>query len=483
MHKVKRPDGLVLALDIGTSSSRTALFTSSGERLLKTTAQQAYPLKYTADGGAELDPQVLLEAVERCIAQTLQAQGKDSKLKRQPILAVGTSAFWHSLIGVGDKNKPLTPIYTWADSRCREDAAWLRVEFSEKAVHKKTGCMLRASYWPAKLAWLQRTQPKLKVHTWMSPAEWLYREFFGVANCSYSMASGTGLFDPSQLRWDMPMLDYFGLDESNLNVAGDEPLAGCRKFSALKSVPWFPAIGDGVAGNLGSGATRPGLAAINVGTSAALRVMKSGANAHAPFGLFSYRVDSQRYVVGGAISNAGNLRAWCMRELALDKDAARLERELAARPSPAHGLTVLPFWSAERAPTWDDEKTGLIQGLTQNTTALDILQAITEASYYRISRIGGMVLAAEKSVPKFIVSGGIQRSASSLQRLADVLGQPVYANDEPEASLRGAAVFALEKMGLAPAALKPGKPVRPRKKYSDIYHRAMLEQTALEEQI
>jgi len=480
MRTRKAEKGLVLALDIGTSSSRAALFTGAGERLLHTTTQQAYPLKYTPDGGAELSPRTLRAAVENCIGKTLHVYRGDPMLRGVPVTAVGTSCFWHSMIGVGDKNKPVTPIYTWADSRCRPDAAGLRKEFSEKTVHHRTGCMLRTSFWPARLAWLRRTRPELKVRTWMSPAEWLYREFLGVSNCSLSMASGTGLFRPDKLAWDKSLLDRFGLDENKLNITGDEPLAGCRHFEELKSVPWFPAIGDGAASNLGSGATRPGLAAINVGTSAALRVMKSGSGVHAPFGLFCYRVDSERFLVGGAVSNAGNLRAWCLRELNLDGDSASLEREMARRPSPAHGLAVLPFWTAERAPTWDEDKTGVIHGITQNTTALDILQATTEASYYRISRIADLILEKEKIAPRFIVSGGIQKSPSSLQRLADVLDQPVFVNDEPEASLRGAAIFALEKMGRKLAGLKLREAIRPRPKVVALYKQAKAAQQKIE---
>ena len=64
---------LILALDIGTSSTRTALFDVGAERLAGTTAQQTYPLITTADGGAEVDPPVLLGAVLHCLEQTLRA--------------------------------------------------------------------------------------------------------------------------------------------------------------------------------------------------------------------------------------------------------------------------------------------------------------------------------------------------------------------------------------------------------------------------
>src|SRR5690606_9102259 len=135
-------------------------------------------------------------------------------------------------------------------------------------------------------------------------------------------------------------------------AVGDEP-------TPWQGKAWYPAIGDGAASNLGSGADRVGLGAMNVGTSGALRIMKEGRVARAPLGLFAYRVDARRFLVGGAVSNAGNLHAWCLRELNLGASPASLEKKLANRPEPRHGLTVLPFWTAARAPTWDEQAEGV----------------------------------------------------------------------------------------------------------------------------
>ncbi len=476
----------ILAFDIGTSSLRTSFFTAGAERLTATTAQETYPLHTTADGGAELTPALLREAALRCLRTSLAALRADRKLAKARIVGIGTSCFWHSLVGVGSGNTPITPIITWADSRCQKDAEALRAEFSEKDLHARTGCMVRASFWPAKLRWLRRTKPTLfgKVRLWLSPAEWLQREFCGEAQCAYGMATGTGLFNPSRLKWEPTLLEACGLREEQLGDLGDSPssllLKWAAEFPELAETPWFPAIGDGAASNLGSGATRPGLAAINVGTSAALRVMTAGKRARAPYGLFCYRVDAERFLVGGAVSNAGNLRAWCLRETRLPESAEEIERELQARTKPAHGLTILPFWTAERAPTWRDDLQGTIAGLTQHTSAMDILQATTEAVYYRIARIAEMVTKHEGAQPKFIVSGGIQKSPASIQRLAHILDAPLYANDEAEASIRGAAVFVAEKLGREVPPFKGGKPVRPRKALAVLYRQHRAAQARLE---
>lgn len=465
---------LVLAIDLGTSSTRTAFFDAEGRRLAHTTAQQTYPLLTSADGMAELEPGALLGAVKMCIAESLRLRRGDAALKGLSIAGIGVSCFWHSLIGCNAKGEAVTRVITWADSRCREDAAKLRKKLDEKETHARTGCMLRASFWPAKMKWFQREQERLhsRVSQWMSPAEWLQLQLAGDANCAIGMATGTGLFNPTTLTWDPAMLKLSGLSEKQLRPLSDEPIivtgALAQEQPELKGVRWFPGIGDGAASNLGSGATKPGIAAINVGTSAAIRIMREGKEARAPYGLFCYRVDARRTLVGGAVSNAGNLRAWCMRELRL-ADGPEIETALAARPEPLHGLVVLPFWTAERAPTWNEDATGSIHGIRQSTTALDMLQAITEATYHRIARISELLSAEGKMPPKLIVSGGIQKSASALQRLANVLGQTVYPNDEAEASLRGAAVYALEKLGYSIPSSKFVHGVRPTAKPTRLY--------------
>lgn len=475
----------LLALDIGTSSCRTAFFDESGKRILESTAQKTYPLWTTSDGGAELDPHLLLDAVRRCLAQTLAHARSTRALRGFKVRGMGVSCFWHSLVGANADGEPLTKVITWADARCRQDANRLRETLSEKTVHARTGCMLRSSFWPAKLLWLRRTQASLfrRVKRWMSPAEWLQLQLTGATRCALGMATGTGLFNPSKLQWDGALLEHCGLKAAQLPELSDEPVHAtgplASEFPELAGVPWFPAIGDGAASNLGSDCTLPGLAAINVGTSAALRIMLAGKTAKAPTGLFCYRVDARRYLVGGAVSNAGNLRAWCLKELNVS-DPQALESELSKRPGPDHGLTVLPFWTAERAPTWNEGLRGAILGLTQATSAIDLLQAVTEATFHRIAQIAEALSGQTLEPPKYFVSGGIQHSQSALQRLADVLNQPLHANPEPEASIRGAAVFAMEKLGMPIAPLPILPPLHPRKAVAQRYAQERERQAALE---
>ena len=192
-----RTELVVLAIDLGSSSIRTALFDQAGAILVRTMAQREYAIRYTPDGGAELSPAILRRAADGCLAETLRGRRDSPRLRTIPIAAIGGSSFWHGLLGLDRAGRPVTPIFTWADYRSGLDARLLRAELSEAEIHGRTGCMLRASYWPAKLRWLRRTQPRLfeRVVRWASPAQWIFCELFGAATSSHSMASGTGLYN------------------------------------------------------------------------------------------------------------------------------------------------------------------------------------------------------------------------------------------------------------------------------------------------
>jgi gluconokinase len=477
---------LILALDVGTSSVRAALFTTGAECLLATAAHQAYALRVAPDGTAELDMHDLERATVRVIADALRAR---RKLRGNPaIVAVGASCFWHSL--VGERAGRPTPIYTWGDGRCRDDAARLRAKLNENSYHAQTGCLLHTPYWPAKLRWLRRTGKATRIERWLSPADWLYGRLCGSFTTSVSMASGTGLFDARGQRWAPSLMKLCGVSERQLAAISDKPLRvadgadamlpALHRFPELREASWFPALGDGACSNLGSDAVTPRLAALNIGTSAAVRLIRPHRAARVPFGLFCYQVDGDRALVGGAISNAGNLRAWALRELRLADDPRAVERALAGRELPRHGLSVLPFWTGERAPSWPEATSGTITGLTYATTALDLLQALTESTYHRLAQITDELARGHDQLD-LVVSGGICHSSAALQRLADVLGRPLRACAEPEASLRGAAVSVAERLGHRVKPLRPGRLFRPRARAAQAYAEARAAQIALEQ--
>src|SRR3989449_239515 len=200
---------MVIALDVGTSSARAALYDARGRAVEGRFHQVPYQPTTTRDGGVEHDPRVLLDAATTCLDAVARAARHDD------VRAVGVTTFWHGLLGFDAAQRPVTPIFTWADSRSAADAALLRGALDEAALHARTGCHLHSSYWPAKLRWLVRERPEATapVARWGSFGEYLELNLFGEASTSVSMASATGLFDQQALRWGAEAPAAPGLDE------------------------------------------------------------------------------------------------------------------------------------------------------------------------------------------------------------------------------------------------------------------------------
>jgi gluconokinase len=306
----------------------------------------------------------------------------------------------------------------------------------------------------------------------VSFGEYLTLRLFGEARISVSMASGTGLFDQRRQVWDGPILDTLGLTPDHLSglADADRPATGLRapyaaRWPALARIPWFPAWGDGACSNVGAGCVGSDRAALMIGTSGAMRVCWETAGATPPAGLWCYRVDRRRVLLGGSLSNGGNLYAW-LRETLRVGDPAVLEREIAALPPDGHGLTVLPFLAGERAPGWQASARAAVAGLSLATRPVDIVRAALETVAYRFALIHALLREACPTVNEIVATGGgLAASPTWTQIVTDVLGVPVRPSTEVEGSSRGAALLALEALGAVPslvaAPARLGSPVLP----------------------
>jgi gluconokinase len=440
---------MVIALDLGTSSARATLYDARGRAVQGRFHQVAYEPTTTPDGGVEHDPARIVDAAAACLDAVVRAARHDD------VQAVGVAAFWHGLLGFDAAHRPVTPLFMWADSRSAREADLLHDALDEAALHARTGCHLHTSYWPARLRWLARERPgdMARIVRWGSIGEHLELTFFGEAATSLSMASGTGLLDQETQRWDPEALAAAGIEASQLFPLVDlaRGRRGLRspwaaRWPALRGVPWFPAIGDGAAGNIGSDCIDPSRIALNVGTSAALRVVTETASAP-PRGLWRYRLDGRRSLVGGATSEGGNVYAWCRQVLQLPDDAA-VERALSAQAPDAHGLTVLPFLAGERSPGWRGQRRATITGLSLDTTAIEVVHAALEAVALRLTLVYRLLAPHAAREHLVVASGGATRSRVWIQMLADALGRPVHCSVESEATSRGAALLALESLGV-----------------------------------
>lgn len=477
----------VMALDLGSSSTRAILYDFQGRMVPRSEVDIEYQLETTPDGGAQANADMLVQLVGKTIDGALAVAAK----RKLQVKAVAASAFWHNVLGVDEDGEAITPVLTWADTRAAGAASQLRERLDEGEVHSRTGCVLHPSYLPAKLLWLQATQPSVvrRVARWMSIGEYVYFKFTGQAACSLSMASGTGLFNQHTCAWDGPMLEALGLSPEQLSPLVDlaQPLRGLAGQAAsawpqLRDVPWFPALGDGACSNVGAGCTARERAALMVGTSGAMRVVWEADAFTIPSGLWCYRIDRRRIVMGGALSDGGNLIRWLRNLTGCNRK--QVERQLANFVPDGHGLTFLPFLAGERSPGWQPQARGAITGISLATRPMDLVQAGMEAVAYRFALIERFLREAVPEMRQVLASGGsLLRSPSWMQMMADVMGRSITASPVVEASSRGAAVLALEQLGhpkpLANPHLVEGEEFRPVPAHHEVYQKAMERQADL----
>ena len=436
----------VLALDIGTSSVRACRFDETAEEqgLL---ARRDYP--------GENDPGRVLAHARGVIEESGGADRVD---------AVGGSCFGHSLLAIDEHGRPLTSILSWRDTRSAEAADLLLRRVDNAAVHARTGCQIHTSYWPAKLAWLAQEEPEIfrAAHRFVSFCDYLYAQLLGRdVPAGISIASATGLLDLSTRSWDEELLDTLGVDAERLPVISDAAVDG-----------WYPALLDGACSNFGAGCVTRGRAALMVGTSGAMRVVYETEQPQPRPGLFLHWVDETRVVEGGSLSDGGNLHYW------LDQTLKDPRGSLAGRDPDSHGLTFLSLLGGERSPGWHQHAQGAIRGLTFDTTPLDLRQAGLEGVAFRFAEVADLIPRIEEIV---VTGGALLRDPDWVQIMADALGRPVTTSGVKEASLRGAAVVVLERLGETPAPAPLGAVVEPRPDKVEVFRAARERQRRLYE--
>lgn len=461
------------------------MFDGQARQLDDLGVQAPYRVTTTADGGVEIDANELLGLTIDCLASTheqLESRGIRPE-------AVAFSAFWHSFLGVSQDGEPTTPLVHLFDTRSTDAVQELKGRVDPAANHARTGCVLHTSYWPAKLLWLSQTIPEgfAAAKNWMSFGEFLFLKLFAAPSLSSSMASGSGIWNQNRNFYDDEILSVLPVRRDQL--ATEDQIDAQRsqlrpefasKLPLLNEIPWYPALGDGACNNVGSGCITPERFSLMVGTSGAMRAIVERDQIEIPPGLWCYRVDSRRFVLGGALSNGGEVFAWMKRTLQLPPEA-ELEEKLAAIEPGTHGLTVVPLFAGERSTKWRADARAAIKGMSLHTGPVEIVRASLESVSLRFCEIYAIMAATLGAPQEVVASGGaLLKSRAWTHMMTDALGRPVRPCLEPEASGRGAALLGLERLGAIghirdlPAELGP--PQQPDSARHSAYQKMLSEQ-------
>ncbi|WIN00217.1 gluconokinase [Actinoplanes oblitus] len=446
-------DPLILALDIGSTATRGGVYDASGRPVHGLQHKVPHAFTVAPDGTSVIDPDQVTAEVQ----QVLDAVAGDTRLGTR-IAGVAMDTFAASLIAVDAGGRALTPCLTYADSRSAGAVTRLRAELDEHAVQQRTGTRLHTSYHAPRLRWLATARPDAVAGAaaWWSLGEYVLARLVGEPLAGTSTVAWTGLLDRRTGEFDAELLAAAGAGAAQFSPPRDmsdpaHPAAPAR-WPALARAAWFPVITDGFASNIGSGATDATVLTAATATSGALRVLLDGPADPLPFGLWNYRVDAGRTLLGGAINDVGRAVSWAQATLRLSPELAEI---LTAPPGEATPL-VLPYLTGERAPGWVGGARAVFGGVSAATDADALFRGIVEGVAMTYARVADELHPAAPRVVEVAAAGRVSNDQPEwLQVLADVLGRPVTHVTRRRATQRGTALLALD-------VLAPGVPRAPR---------------------
>lgn len=450
---------MVLAVDIGTTSTKTMAVNRDG-RIVASHAIE-YPLHAPSADRAEQDPEQLFAAVTGSVRAVVDKAG----LRPEDVLCVSFSCAMHGLIAVDGEFNPLTPCITWADNRAAAYAKVLKERYDGHAIYLRTGTPIHPMSPLLKLMWLRDHEPQIfdAAAKFVGIKEFVFARCFGRAVIDRSLASATCMYNLRRHAWDDGALAAAGIDAARLSepVPTTHRLTGLRPELAARmglspDTPFVVGASDGVLANLGVGAHEPGVYAVTIGTSGAIRGVVQGPQTDAEGRLFCYSLTDDYWVVGGPINNGGIMFRWVRDEIAtLEAQEARSQgmdpydylTQLAADVPPgSEGLLFLALMAGERAPYWNPNARGVFFGLSLQHGKKHMIRAVLEGIMYRLLSVARALEENGGKATEIRASGGFARSPFLLQLLADVLGTPVTVSETVEASGLGAAMLGLLAM-------------------------------------
>jgi len=446
----------VIGIDIGTTSTKAVLFTEKGVNVCRHAV--GYPLYAPTTAAAEQDPEEIFSAVITTVRQVIVESG----IEPAQVMCLSFSAAMHSLIAVDAEGKLLSKSITWADNRSAKWAEEIKQEQHGHEIYLRTGTPIHPMSPFVKLVWLRNEHPELfeKTAKFISIKEYVLYQFFQQYIVDHSIASATGLLNLKELVWDRDALEIAGIRSTQLSELVPtthilKPIQAelAQAMGILADTPTVIGASDGVLSNLGVGAIAPGIVAVTVGTSGAIRAVVEHPITDPQERLFCYALTENHWVVGGAVNSGGIALRWVRDQLMdtevqaaqrLGKDPYELIIMLAETVPPgSEGLIFHPYLMGERSPIWDANARGSFFGLSLNHSKAHLIRAVLEGILFNLSLVLQALQDFTGEAKIIQATGGFARSAFWRQMMADVFDREVTVPEQYESSCLGAAVLGL----------------------------------------
>ena len=445
----------LLALDQGTSSSRSIVFDTDGR--IVAVAQRELTQIYPQPGWVEHDPHEIWASQLATAREALARAG----LEARDIRAIGitnqreTTVLWNRRTG-----QPVHHAIVWQDRRAEPLCARLREDGAGALIQERTGLVIDAYFSATKLRWLLDHVPGVRAQAergelaFGTVDSWLIWQLTGgrVHVTDVSNASRTMLFDIHRNEWDPELLALLDIPASLLPAVqpSSSHFADTEAGLLGAALPIGGVAGDQQSALFGQACFDAGMAKNTYGTGCFLLMHTGESFQPSRNGLLvtsAAQTDSRpRYAMEGSVFVGGAVVQWLRDGLKAIQGSAEVQ-SLAESVPDAGGVMMVPAFTGLGAPYWNAEARGVITGLTRGTSVAHIARAALESIAYQSAALlqamsRDAVAAGGAPVSELRVDGGACVNDLLMQFQADLLGIPVVRPEVVETTALGAACLA-----------------------------------------
>jgi xylulokinase len=455
----------LLGIDLGTSGTKTVLFSQDGSVVASSTVE--YQMSQPENGWAEQAPEDWWNAAVQTIGTVL----RKSAVKPAEIAGLGISGQMHGLVMLDAAGEVLRPSIIWADQRTGKECEEITEIVGAKRLIEITANPALTGFTAGKIRWVQKHQPEIyeKCRHILLPKDYLRYKLTGDFATEVSDASGMQLLDVPKRRWSDEVLQKLGIDKLYLGKIYESPevtghiSALAAKITGLSEKTLVVGgAGDNAAAAVGTGVVADGRAFTTIGTSGVIFAHTDTLSID-PKGrvhTFCCAVPGAWHVM--AVTQAAGLSLkwfrdnFCTSEIEtaaeMGVDTYQLMDEEAAKcPIGANRLFYLPYLMGERTPHLDPDCRGVFFGLSAMHQKRDLIRAVFEGVAYSLN--DGLNILNEMGVKpaQMLATGGGGRSQLWRQMLADVYDCKVVTTKSKEGPALGVAILAGVGAGLYPS--------------------------------
>jgi xylulokinase len=420
---------MYLGIDIGTSGVKAILM--DGKGVVVQIAHAALSVSRPHALWSEQDPADWWAATNNAVSN-LDLQ------KRRAVKAIGLSGQMHGATLLGADQQALRPAILWNDGRSAAQCEALEAAIPD--LGQITGNRAMPGFTAPKLQWVRENEPEIfaQVKTVLLPKDYVRLRMTGELASDMSDSAGTLWMDVGKRDWSDTMLEATGLDRSHMPklFEGTEFTGELRAELAeawgMSRVPVVAGGGDNAAGAVGVGVARPGDAFLSLGTSGVLFLAGGGYTPNTAGGVHSFcHALPGRWHQMSVILSAASCVDWAVKLTGM-QDAAEMFAAVEARNASASSEMFLPYLSGERTPHNDPHANGVLFGLTHESDAAGIGQAVLEGVAFAFRDGMDALTDSGAHIDSITVIGGGAKSLYWGRILASALGRPLVYRDGGE---------------------------------------------------